>query len=215
MMALTLIKTVWRKKYGYYFFTFAIVLGVHTIPAAWTMGAAFNKYLFTLTCAWVITASLFGYRTLQFYDTYPVKHEKHILVEYSLITFGVFGAGFAEGFGVISKFIYKASHDAFDQYNVPDPSFGHSVYDHAPEPVGMTIFFAWAAVFWFQWPIKLLTIDTAIKKMDDTTTDGLLEIDSTIDASGTMTEGLLENYTNIDASKKTADTTTDGNDLVV
>jgi hypothetical protein len=51
--------------------------------------------------------------------------------------------------------------------------------------------------------------------MDDTTTDGLLEIDSTIDASGTMTEGLLENYTNIDASKKTADTTTDGNDLVV
>ena len=38
----------------------------------------------------------------------------------------------------------------------------------------MTIFFAWAAVFWFWWPIKLLEIDTNIdssKKPDGATTE--------------------------------------------
>jgi len=174
MMALTLIKTAWRKKYGYYFFTFSILLGVHTLPAAWTMGAAFTKYLFTFTCVWVITASLFGYRTLQFYNTNPVKHEKHLLIEYSLITVGAYGAGFAESIGILSKFIYKAEIGEFREYpDTPDPLFGHSIYDLAPEKVGLTIFFAWAAVFWFWWPIKLLDIDTKVeaKKTSDGTTD--------------------------------------------
>jgi len=37
----------------------------------------------------------------------------------------------------------------------------------------LTIFFAWAAVFWFWWPIKLLDIDTKVeaKKTSDGTTD--------------------------------------------
>ena len=38
MMAMSLVKTAWRRKYGNYFFTFAILLSVHTIPAAWKMG---------------------------------------------------------------------------------------------------------------------------------------------------------------------------------
>lgn len=175
MMALSLIKTAWRKKYGYYFFTSALLLGVHTIPAAWKMGSPFTKYAFTFTSVYVIIASLFGYRTLKFYDTDPVKHEKHLLIEYSVVTFGAYGAGFAESIGILKKFMFKAETGAFKVYpTTPDPLFGHSVYDILPEKVGMTIFFAWAAVFWFWWPIKLLEIDTNIdssKKPDGATTE--------------------------------------------
>jgi len=165
MMALSLIKTAWRRQYGNYFFTFTVLLGVHTIPAAWTMGAAFTKYLFTFTCLMVTTSALFGYRTLKFYDTDPVKHEKHLLIEYSIITFGTYGAGFAESYGILTKFIYRAENGGgfMDYGNTPDPLFGHSLYDIVPEKVGMTLFFVWAAVVWFWWPIKLLEIDTYVK----------------------------------------------------
>ena len=74
--------------------------------------------------------------TLQFYHTDPVKHEKHLLIEYSLVTVGAYGAGFAESIGIFSKFMYKSANGAFKEYPTPDPLFGHSVYDLAPEKVG-------------------------------------------------------------------------------
>ena len=161
MMALTMIKTKWRKKYGNYFFTFSILLAVHTIPAAWEMNTKFTKYLFTFTCIWVIAASLFGYVTLKNYDKNPVKAERELAWEYGLVTLGAYGAGFAESIGIISKFIFKAENGYFRDYgDTPDPKFGHSLYDLLPERVGMTFFFAWMAIFWFWWPIKLLKIDT-------------------------------------------------------
>mmetsp|Transcript_11805 Transcript_11805/g.17596 ORF Transcript_11805/g.17596 Transcript_11805/m.17596 type:complete len:284 (+) Transcript_11805:143-994(+) len=167
MMALTMIKTSWRRKYGNYFFTFAILLGVHTLPAAWTMGYSpdgpstkpFLKYLFTFTCVWCIVAALFGYRTLKNYDKDPAAAEKALAIEYGLITLGAYGAGFAEFTGIASKFMYKMEHGVFKTYPELDPLFGHSFYDIIPEKYGMTIFFAWVAIIWFWWPIKLLQPD--------------------------------------------------------
>jgi len=61
--------------------------------------------------------SLFGYRTLKFYDIDPVKHEKHLLIEYGLVTLGAYGAGFAESsIGILTKFMFKAETGAFKVY---------------------------------------------------------------------------------------------------
>ena len=167
MMAMTMVKPAWRRKYGYYFFTFAILLGLHTIPAAWTMGwqpdgpstkAAF-KYIFTFTCVYCIIAALFGFRTLKNYDKDPVAAEKALAIEYGLITFAAYGAGFAEFQGIAVNFMHKSETGSFKSYPDPDLLFGHSIYDILPEKVGMTIFFAWVAIFWFWWPIKLLQPD--------------------------------------------------------
>ena len=161
MMALTMIKTAWRKKYGNYFFTFSILLAVHTIPAAWEMNTAFTKYLFTFTCVWVITASLFGYRTLKNYDQDPVAAEKALAWEYGLITLGAYGAGFAESIGILNKFVFRSENGYFEDFgDTPDPKFGTSLYDLLPERVGLTFFFVWMGIFAFWWPIKLLVIDT-------------------------------------------------------
>ena len=125
------------------------------------MNTTFTKYLFTFTCVWVITASLFGYRTLKNYDKDPVAAEKALAWEYGLVTLGAYGAGFAESIGILTKFMFKADNGYFRDYgNTPDPKFGHSVYDLLPERVGLTFFFVWMGIFWFWWPVKLLEIDT-------------------------------------------------------
>lgn len=163
MMALSLVKTKWRRKYGWWFFTITNLLAWHTIPAAWAMNKKPLQYLFTFTCVWCIVSALFGYRTLQNYDKDPVKAEKHLLIEYSLITLGAYGAGFAEFTGIGAKVKYRLAEGVWKHYgDTPDPKFGHSVYDLLPEKVGMTIFFAWMAVVWFFWPIKLLKVDTRV-----------------------------------------------------
>lgn len=171
MMALSLIKTKWRKQYGKWFFSFAILLGAHTIPAAMGMNQLPLRILFTFTCLWVITAAVFGFRTLATYDEDPDKAEWHLLIEYSLVTLGAYGAGFAEFTFLFFKIKYRLTTGAWRTYpNHPDPKFGHSLYDLLPEKVGMFIFWAWFAVFWFFWPIKLLVIDTDVsmyKKKDD------------------------------------------------
>jgi len=163
MMALSLIKTKWRRKYGWWFFTSTNLLAFHTIPAAWGMNKKPLQYLFTFTCVWCIVSAFFGYKTLKNYDKDPVKAEKHLLIEYSLITLGAYGAGFAEFSGIGAKVKYRLAEGVWKHYgDTPDPKFGHSVYDMLPEKVGMTIFFVWMAIVWFLWPVKLLKIDTRV-----------------------------------------------------
>eukprot|EP00985_Skeletonema_marinoi_P032552 scaffold39171_cov195-Skeletonema_marinoi.AAC.2 len=122
----------------------------------------FLKYLFTFTCVWCIVAALFGYRTLKNYGKDPVAAEKALAIEYGLITFGAYGAGFAEFTGIASKFMYKMEHGVSMTYPELDPLFGHSFYDILPEKYGMTIFFAWVAIVWFWWHIKLLQPDLIV-----------------------------------------------------
>lgn len=163
MMALSLIKTSWRRKYGWYYFTCSILLAVHTVPAAMGMNKKPLQILFTFTCVWVFVSAVFGYRTLKNYDKDPVKAEKELLIEYSLITLGAYGAGFAEFTGIGAKIKYRLAEGVWKTYgDLPDPKFGHSVYDLLPEKVGMTIFFAWMAAVWFYVPIKILKIDTRV-----------------------------------------------------
>lgn len=163
MMALSLVKTAWRKKYGKWFFSFAICLSVHTVPAAMMMPQMPLRILFTFTCVWVFVSAIFGFQTLRHYDEDPVKAEKHLLIEYSLITLGAYGAGFAEFTGIASKIKYRLANGVWKQYgDVPSPLFGHTFYDKLPEKVGMTFFFVFITIFWFYWPIKLLGIDTRV-----------------------------------------------------
>jgi hypothetical protein len=119
--------------------------------------------LFTFTCVWCIVSAFFGYRTLRDYDKDSVKAEKYLLIEYSLITLGAYGAGFVEFTGIGAKVKYRLAEGVWKHYgDTPDPKFGHSVYDILPEKVGMTIFFAWMAIVWFLWPIKLPKVDTRV-----------------------------------------------------
>ena len=123
------------------FFTFTNLLAFHTIPAAWGINKKPLQYLFTFTCVWCIVSAYFGYRTLQNYDKDPVKAEKHLLIEYSLvITLRTYGAGFAEFTGIGVKVKYRLAEGVWKHYSdTPDPKFGHSIYDILPKKVGMTL----------------------------------------------------------------------------
>lgn len=163
MMALSLVKTAWRRKYGNYYFFFAVCLSLHTVPAAMMMPQLSLRILFTFTCVWVFVSAILGFKTLREYDQDPVKAEKHLTIEYALITIGAYGAGFAEFSGIISKFKYRLDTGEWKQYgDVPDPLFGHTIYDKLPEKVGMTFFFIFISIVWFYWPIKLIEIDTNV-----------------------------------------------------
>ena len=151
------------KKYGIYYFAFTILFGVHAIPAAWTvMYAANPEYaklygVMVFDCLMVITAALFGLYTLKNYDNDPIKAEKNLLIEYSIITCGALGGGCLEGLGVIFNFLYKTNNGVYKDYgNTPDPLFGHTVYDLISETFGLVFFCAFAAIVWFCWPIKIL-----------------------------------------------------------
>ena len=163
MSALALTKATWRRKYGYYFFTFAILLGVHTIPAAWTTPQLPLRIIFLFTCIYVIITAMLGFNTLRLYDNNPTKCEKHLQYEYAIITFGAYGAGFAEFSGIYGKVKFYLAEGYWQNFgDVPDPLFGHTLYDLLPERVGMTIFLAFVTIFWLWWPVKIVGIDTNV-----------------------------------------------------
>ena len=160
MIALPLLKTAWRRQYGYVTFTFAILLGVHTLPAALEHDL---RIPFGFTCIYVIITAIFGLRTLRDYDKDPVAAEKHLAVEYYIIAFGAWGAGFAEILlGIIPNMIKHAKDGVWppSNYEGPHPLAGETAYDIVPESVGHTVFFILVAVVWLAWPMYLLTVDT-------------------------------------------------------
>jgi hypothetical protein len=160
MMTLAIIDGSYRKRFGRYFFAFGFLLGLHTIPAAVTMNAVSLKILFTFTCLLTMTASVFGYRTLRNYKgEFDAKAERHLAIEYGIVTFCAYGAGFAEFTGIFSRVKFRLANGYWRSYgDTPDPKFGHGLYCMLPESVGMTIFVGIVIVFWVWWPIKLLKI---------------------------------------------------------
>ena len=160
MMALSVIRKEWRRKYAFPFFCFSIFLGVHTLPAALLMDDPFTYYLFTATCLWVIASAICGFFTLKNYDNDPVKGDRELAWEYGLITLGAFGAGFAESLGIRAKFVYHAANGTWEHFNNDEPHelWGKTVYSALPERFGMTFFLMWVAAVWFAWPLMLLKI---------------------------------------------------------
>ena len=155
MMALSLIKQGWRRKYAVPYFVFSIVLGAHTLPAALAMDGAFQRYLFTATCAWVIASAIWGFFTLRAYDTDPDRAEKHLLIQYSLITLGAYGAGFAEFNQIGRNVVNRIRSGIWPEFGaLPHPDAGHTVYDIPPELLGYLLSFAWVAAIWIVWPLK-------------------------------------------------------------
>ena len=160
MMALSLVKPAWRKKYGKYFFFFTLCLGMHTLPAAVNTPTLSLRYLFTFTCFFVSFPAIYGFKTLNDYDKDPVRAEKHLFIEYCLITFGTYGAGYAEFTGIAMKFIFKWRNGYFEDFgDQPDPLYGKLIYSQIPEKCGLTLFFVFTAIVWIYWPLKILQID--------------------------------------------------------
>lgn len=160
MMALSLVKPAWRKKYGKYFFSFTLCLGIHTFPAAVNTPSPALRFLFTFTCFFVSIPAMYGFKTLHDYDKDPIQAEKHLFIEYCLITFGAYGAGFAEFTGLAIKFIYRFRNGEYQDFgNKPDPLYGKLIYSKLPEKYGLTLFFIFTAIVWIYWPLKILDID--------------------------------------------------------
>lgn len=161
MMSLTLIKTAWRRKYGYWFFFFAICYSVHQLADALMTPLFPLKILFTGTCIMCFVCGINGFSTLDAYDQDPVKGDKALLTLYGCIAFSACAEFIEEITGIFRKTMYRLDTGEFKQYPTePNPLFGHTVYDWLPEKVGMTVFFVFIFIFWFYWPIKLLNIDT-------------------------------------------------------
>ena len=173
MMVLSLINDTWRKRYGFYYFAFTILFGVHAIPAAWTTQYAANtRYasswgIMVFVCIMVIAAALLGFYTLKTYDTNPIVAEKRLLIAYSVITFGSLAAGGAEAREIAFAFVYKMKNGVYKDYlTTPDPLFGHSVYDLIPETFGLSFFCAFTTIVWFWWPIKILQDNADETRLD-------------------------------------------------
>ena len=162
MVALSIIKREWRKKYAVPFFCFTIFLGLHTLPATLLQDDKFMLIVFTATCLYVIAAAICGLFTLRNYDQDPAKGDRELAWEYGIITFGAFGAGFAEILTIYANFAFHSAHGYYKVFNNNEPHkmFGKTVYDALPERVGMTLFLMWVVVVWLAWPMILLKIDS-------------------------------------------------------
>jgi hypothetical protein len=159
MMAMSLIKPELRRKYGLAFFIFAILLGLHTFPAALLMDSTFKRYLFSGTCIVVIGAAIFGLFVLSNYEDYQPSSEKYLLDAYSLITLGAYGAGFAEFFQIGKNTINYVKTNLWPEFgDLPDKLYGHTWFDTIPEMVGLVVFFLWILVVWIIIPVKLFLV---------------------------------------------------------
>ncbi len=156
MMAMSLVKTELRRKYGLTFFLFAILLGLHTLPAALLMDSTFKRYLFSGTCITVIGAAIFGLFVLRNYERYQPSSEKYLLIAYSLITLGAYGAGFAEFFQIGKNIVNYVKTNVWPEYgDLPDKLYGHTWFDTIPEIVGLAVFVLWILIIWIIIPVKL------------------------------------------------------------
>lgn len=155
MMAFSLVRPTLRRRFGLPFFGFAILLGAHTLPAAWMMDGAFRKYLFTATCVMVIGAALFGLVVLRRYERYQPSSEKYLLIAYSLITLGAYGAGFAEFYQIGSNTIARLRSGIWPDFGpLPHDLTGLTPYDRFPEAIGFTVFALWIGIVWVVLPLK-------------------------------------------------------------
>jgi hypothetical protein len=162
MIAMTLVKSSLRRKYGYATFTFTIIFGLHTFPAA-CQHVLWIPFCFTNS--YVMVAALFGFRTLRLYDRNPAVCERHLEIEHYIIAFGAWGAGFTEIFvGIIPNIIARNKTGLWPAPNFegPHPLAGHTLYDVLPESVGYNLFLALVAIVWVAWPMYLLTVETKV-----------------------------------------------------
>ncbi len=155
LMAISLVSPGFRRKWGLLFFSSAIVLGLHTIPAAWAMEGDFKKYLFTATCVEVIVVALWGLVVLRGYERYQPASEKHLLIAYSLIALGAYGAGFAEFSAIGSNVISRLRTSAWPEFgDAAHPLYGQTFYDRVPEAAGWAVFVLWITVVWIVLPAR-------------------------------------------------------------
>lgn len=160
MASLSFINSGWRKKYGWLFFAFSLIFGLHNIPAGITMRQSIFKYLLNFSVYLVIVSALWGFYTLKNYDNNPTKAEKYLLFQYSAILFCNSGA-IIEFKGVISKFFYRINTGSFEDYgNTPNPFTGKSVYDLIPESFGLGFFLIFFAIVWIWLPVQILQVRT-------------------------------------------------------
>lgn len=159
MMVLTLIRKAWRKKYCKPFFIFAILEGIHAIPASLVNDAGLTP-LFLFACALLIGSGVWGLKTNQEYDHDPSKAEKNLLIQYSIVAGVNSAAAFLETPKIIEAFKYHDENGVWKNFgDAPHKSFGHTLYDTLPEKVGMGVFLIFCTTVWFIWPLLLLNVE--------------------------------------------------------
>jgi hypothetical protein len=158
MMIFTLIKKSWRKRYCKPFFWFAIIEGVHALPASLINDAGLTP-LFLFACALLIGMGSWGLVTEKRYFENEARAEKNLLIQYIVVTIVNCFAAFLETPNIISALKSKSADGTFLNYgDEPHRLVGHTLYDALPEKVGMTIFLGFTFVVWFIWPLLLLQI---------------------------------------------------------
>jgi hypothetical protein len=158
MMILTLVKETWRKKYCKPFFWFAIIEGVHAIPASLINDSGFTP-LFLFACALLIGMGIWGLETNKRYIENEARAEKLLFIQYTVVTLVNCFAALLESLQMIKAFKSKTAEGTFhDTGDEPHRLFGHTLYDALPEKVGMTLFLGFTFVVWFIWPLLLLDL---------------------------------------------------------
>ena len=165
MMILTLLHKEWRNKYCRPFFCFAILEGFHALPASLINDAGLAP-LFLFACVALIGSGVWGLKTNLEYAQDPTKAEKHLLIQYTIITVINSFAAFLETPNIIKALKTHDQTGVWKDYgDEPHRLVGHTLYDTLPEKVGMTFFLGFCFAVWFIWPLYLL--DTGKGKSGD------------------------------------------------
>lgn len=163
MMILSLINKPWRKKYCVPFFWFSIIEGIHAIPASLVNDAGF-MILFMVACTGLIGSGIWGFFTKANYDKDPVKAEKELTIQYSIVTVINAFAAILEMPNIISALSSKKETGKFLSYGEePKEIFGNTLYDKFSENIGRAVFFSFVAIVWFIWPLSLVQLNQSTK----------------------------------------------------
>jgi hypothetical protein len=179
MIILTIINAERRRKYCVPFFIFAIVEGMHAIPASAINDAGLAP-LFLFACFSLIGTGIYGiYTKFVIYKKDVLFAEMLLLFQYTIIgTINCFAA-VLEIPNIMSAFAYNKEHDGEWKSYGEDPHHivGHTIYDKLPERVGFHIFLIFTISVWFLWPLFLADIKPVLVKRTKTV-DGESEIES-------------------------------------
>ena len=157
MMILTLLNKKWRKKFCVYFFYFGIVEGIHAFPICYINDSPM-RMLFILACFLLVIPSIWGLHTNKTYAKNPEKAEKHLLIQYTILTVTNAFGGVLEMPRIVRALNYHSQHNEWESFgDKPHRSVGNTFFDkYGPrKEIGLLIFVLYCVAVGILWPLSL------------------------------------------------------------
>jgi hypothetical protein len=157
MMILTLLNKKWRRKYCVPFFWFGIIEGIHAFPICYINDSKM-RMLFILACFLLVIPGIWGLHTNKTYAKNPERAEKHLLIQYILLTITNAAGGVLEMPRIIGAFKYHSEHNEWESFgDKPHKKVGNTPFDkYGPsKEIWLVIFVLYCVAVGIFWPLSL------------------------------------------------------------